>query len=472
MKELYKVRKITLSLLNRTSCAPHKEIKCEYGMIVEKEGVLFLETHFFTKEDLANFEFKTLGLLASARMQSFDGVNIEASNLAFVARKGTKVTFKCCDYITVYEENGIFSCQDFAGVRILPNQLLSVDFWGLDLIVPPDAPTELIVYDTPFRMQLERSDGNDMMYVLFHYKQEGTHNTLTEDIFQLFRDSLVGYLSLINGAEVQITKEEYGSFLKLFSYNQIENISCSYYACGNAKVFRPFPILFEFDNYVRWNNLLDLNKYVRHLCTAQQVLDYDDRAFILILAFEGLCKKYLETHSKTFIRKNIVLKDDFEVIKTKLNDVLKRHEGISSEDCKRLEDKINGLNDFNWATAKFRLILDELGIERTPEVNKLIREVRSTLVHEAELKDFLDYIMLSELIREIILRLINSKVDRHSDFVEQKIIGNIQHLSFADYVATYNLNVENPLPERFSVFNRSNPKLPLRLTCNQNQETV
>lgn len=472
MKELYKVRKITLSLLDKTSRIPHKEIEGEFGTITENEGVLFLETHLFNEKDLANFGFETLGLLASARMQSFDGVNIEASNLAFVARAGTKVTFKCFDYITVYEENGIFSCQDFAGVKILPTQLLSVDFWGLDLIVPPDAPTELIVYDTPFRMQLGRNDDDSMMYALFHYKQEGTHNTLTEDVFQLFRDSLVGYLSLINGAEVQITKEEYGSFFKLFSYNQIDNTSYSFYACGNAKVFRAFPILFEFDNYVRWNNLLDLNKYVRHLCTAQQVLDYDDRAFILILAFEGLCKKYLEIHSKDFVRKDIVPKEDFEVIKIKLNDVLKRHEGLSSEGRKRLEGKINGLNDFNWATAKFRLILYELGIERTPEINKLIREVRNTLVHEAELKDFFDYILLSELIREIILRLINSKVDRHPEFVDQRITGKVQHLSFVDYVATYNLNVEDPLPERFSVFYRSNKKLPLRLTFNQKQETV
>lgn len=472
MNELYKVRKIRLSLLDKASHTPHKEIKCEFGTITEKEGVLFLETHFFSEEDLANFGFKTLGLLASARMQSFNDVNIEASNLAFVARTGSKVTFKCFDYITVYEENGIFSCQDFAGVKILPTQLLSIVFWGLDLIVPPEDQTELIVYDTPFRMQLGRNNGDNMMYALFQYKQEGTHNTLTEDVFQLFRDSLVGYLSLINGAEVQITKEEYGSFFKLFSYNQIENISYSFYACGNAKVFRPFPILFEFDNYVRWNNLLDLNKYVRHLCTAQQVLDYDDRAFILILAFEGLCKKYLEIHSKDFVRKNIVPKEDFEIIKIELHDVLKRHEGISSEDRKRLEDKINHLNDYNWATAKFRLILDELGIERTSEINKLIREVRSTLVHEAELKDFLDYIMLSELIREIILRLINSKADRHSEFVDKKIIGKVQHLSFADYIATYNLNVEEPLPERFSVFSIFNKKLPLRLTCNQKQETV
>ena len=67
--------------------------------------------------------------------------------------------------------------------------------------------------------------------------------------------------------------------------------------------------------------------------------------------------------------------------------------------------------------------------------------MRSTLVHEAELKDFEDYLLLSELIREVILRLINSKVKRYSDLDKVVFFEKEPGLSFIDYVEKYNMNV-------------------------------
>ena len=77
----------------------------------------------------------------------------------------------------------------------------------------------------------------------------------------------------------------------------------------------------------------------------------------------------------------------------------------------------------------------------TPEIKKLIKNVRSTLVHEAELKDFEDYLLLSELIREVILRLINSKVKRYSDLDKVVFFEKEPGLSFIDYVEKYNMDV-------------------------------
>ena len=67
--------------------------------------------------------------------------------------------------------------------------------------------------------------------------------------------------------------------------------------------------------------------------------------------------------------------------------------------------------------------------------------MRSTLVHEAELKDFEDYLLLSELIREVILRLINSKVKRYSDLDKAVFFEKEPGLSFIDYVEKYNMDV-------------------------------
>ena len=48
---------------------------------------------------------------------------------------------------------------------------------------------------------------------------------------------------------------------------------------------------------------------------------------------------------------------------------------------------------------------------------------RATLHYDAVLKDYYDYVLLSELIREIILRLISSTAERHSEHKSQAIYG-------------------------------------------------
>ena len=65
----------------------------------------------------------------------------------------------------------------------------------------------------------------------------------------------------------------------------------------------------------------------------------------------------------------------------------------------------------------------------TEKINTLFKKVRSTLVHEATLNEYEDYQLLSELIREIILRLINSKLERYSSFVDKMFKGESPNLS-------------------------------------------
>ena len=50
MKEIYKVRKIEIDLYSSPVQESQLSIECEFGIIIEKEGVLFLETHIFDKE--------------------------------------------------------------------------------------------------------------------------------------------------------------------------------------------------------------------------------------------------------------------------------------------------------------------------------------------------------------------------------------------------------------------------------------
>ena len=465
MKELYKVRNIKLSLLDRISHEPYKEIECEFGIVLDDCGILYLEAHIFNDVDFALFNYDSLGCPASAKMLSFDDIEIETPFMAYtkMTTKEKKVTFKCFDYITVNEEDVFYSYQKDKDKNLSPTQLLRIDFWGLDLLIPSWPVTSLMVNDAPFDIQIQKDTETGVMFATFPINENVAHNTLTLDLFQLFRYSLAGYLSLINGAQVQITKEYYNGFFRLYSYNRTENTGRSYYACGNANVFRPAPILFEFDNYVRWNHLLDLNKFIYHLCSAQQLLYCEDSAFILILVLEGLCKRYISIHKKEKTTPTKISPDTFENIKEQFIDILERNDGIPADNKDKFKNAINKLNDVSTATTKFYLILDELNIQQTKEIKDLIKKVRNTLVHDAVLEDYYDYVLLSEVIREIILRLIGSTCERHSEYKCKAIIGDASNLSYSEHVARYNLNVDDN-----AFFSQYDTRIKLRVTKGKN----
>lgn len=460
MKELYKVRKISISALDSESEQTCIKLTCEFGTIIEESGILFFETYVIDNEifqrllEANDFECKVKG-----NMTTFDNIeiNIPLMTLVEITTHENKLTFKCTDHIIVNKENTCDLFQSPKGEALNSCQLLRVDFYGLELSVFPNDTIVLMVSDVPFDMKFGKDAKSKNLYAYFPTNMIATHNTLTEDLFSLFRESLVNYLSLINGARVQIIKESFRGYSKIYSYNHVKNISCDCYLCGNLRLYRFSSILFEFDNYVRWNKHLNLNKFINHLCSAQQLLYAEDRAFILILAFEGLCKKYISLLNEDRIPKNIISHEVFDTIKEEFVGILKNQE-VSSGSFEKLKAKIDNLNTTNTATLKFRIILEDLKIEYTPEINKLIKKVRSTLVHEAELKKIEDYHLLSELIREIILRLINSKSKRHSYFNKDGFDENGPGLSYPEYVEKYNLNIMDQ-----KIISESDERVKLRI---------
>ncbi len=131
---------------------------------------------------------------------------------------------------------------------------------------------------------------------------------------------------------------------------------------------------------------------------------------------------------------------------------------------KWFKNAISKLNDVSTATSKFYLILDELNIKQTKEIKGLIKGVRNTLVHDAVLKDYYDYVLLSELIREIILRLISSIVERHSEHKSQAILGDALNLSYNEYVVKNDLDVEDNV-----IFSQYDKRIKLWITKGENK---
>ena len=111
MKELYKVHRITVSLLSE----PYLDILCEFGLVMEENGVLFFETHIFDNECFDKVFNRGVGSSAIAKMTSFDDIIIEIPDMVItkIETKGKKITFQCINYIIVYEEDKFFSSKKY-----------------------------------------------------------------------------------------------------------------------------------------------------------------------------------------------------------------------------------------------------------------------------------------------------------------------------------------------------------------------
>ena len=222
MKELYKVRKISISALDSELEPTCINLTCEFGTIIEEGGILFFETYVFDREIFQSLlEAKDFEHNVKGYMITFDNIEIDIPlmTLIEITTHENKLTFKYTDHIIVKKEN------------------------RLELSVFPNDTIVLMVSDVPFDVKFGKDAKSEIFYAYFPTNMIATHNTLTEDLFSLFRESLVNYLSLINGASVQIVKEDFLGYSKFYSYNHVKNISCDCYLCVNIRSYRFSSIL-------------------------------------------------------------------------------------------------------------------------------------------------------------------------------------------------------------------------------------
>ena len=155
---------------------------------------------------------------SSAKMLSFSNIEIETSlmEISFISTNENKVSFLCYNYITIKDGNKYNTHSLEQKHSQDPSRLLRIDFWGLNLIIKSQHSSNLIVGDAPFEITFYTDKKSGITSAYFPCNYEVAHNELTEELFNIFRDSLIGYFSLINGARVQITKEYYNSFTRIY----------------------------------------------------------------------------------------------------------------------------------------------------------------------------------------------------------------------------------------------------------------
>jgi hypothetical protein len=180
----------------------------------------------------------------------------------------------------------------------------------------------------------------------------------------------------------------------------------------------------SFEKYVKLNKQLEFNVIVGFLNNAERLTSIKERFFINIIAFERLCSRYADYigASESFVPNE----DDFKPIKEDLLHIIQKHEKDFGNYLNRARSIVGGLNRIkphSTGDKMYRLIQD-VGIPIDVDIERLVNEVRHTSVHKGEIgskeEAYINYNLLDELIREIILRLVGYDGPRASKvlFVE------------------------------------------------------
>lgn len=458
MKEVYRIKRGKLTIKNTV-------IAFDFGLIFEQDGVLIFDFYvsdsfdlnsFMKSNDDYNLEFSMTALtdennLIEATNLFFKNVSpyksyIKAQSFGYI--KHTEISDHLDNEETDKESQTLFYLE-LEGLKMEYSNLTEfIKARGGNRIkdfndLKRDHTDALLVYNSGtnigcnnFKFTFFQSENNDNIFVeLPNFKTNGP-NVLHYDLYLEFKKDFVSLLSLLNGAEVKVRKEYIGGFYQIgqvgsqtvisYSFNTLKNKNHNSYIPLNNGFYKGNNILNSvliscFDKYILENKKLDLNSIVFYLNGAEQSKSIGEKFFILIIAFERLAKKYVNTLNDTELQ--IILEDEFQPIKKDLLEILKRYKSKNNDSAiSRLMSKVGSLNKITKRSTeyKFLKILEYSKIELTSEINKIINEVRHETVHEGEIgngnEGLKNYIILNELLRDIILNIIgynNARVSRY-----------------------------------------------------------
>lgn len=458
MKEIYRIKKGELKTQGQI-------IPFDFGLIFEADGVFFFDFYVIESFDLNEFminrEKNSLYNYFTLSALTVENNKVEATNLSIrhVIPGQFYMKMQCHGFLKHTEvrvernenkedKRETLYYLEIEGLKMEFSDLTETirarrgekikDFNGWER----DHTSALLIYDSPtkfgcnnFQFTFFKINSSDNIYVeLPNYHKKGP-NVLHYDIYREFKRDLTFLLSLLNGAEVQIRKEFIGGFYNIgkvnsqtvitYSFKTIKNESYNQYIplnnhfhLGENVIARTF--LSCFNKYVEENKKLDLNSIIFYLNVAEQAISIEGKFFILIIAFERLAQKFIKTLN--FVDSLILSEDDYMPIKNELLATLEKYRPTYKKAIDDLKGKIGELHKIKSTSTKYKFhkLLEYANISMSPEIEKIIDEVRHKTIHHGEIgsgqQGVKNFIVLDELLRDIILNIIGYDSIRSSRY--------------------------------------------------------
>lgn len=240
--------------------------------------------------------------------------------------------------------------------------------------------------------------------------------------YESFKADFISLISFLNGATVNVRAEYTGTYFSqpkldaqikhIYSFKKEETRSFNNFIPLNAGWFRGDNILnralfWDFNRYRYWNNKLDLNAIVYVLGNAQQGKSIYERVYIQMILLERLSDSYALIHPVP--NPKLVDEGIFAGLKYDLEKVLSTYEDkISINHYQTLRARIFGLNDGKRQRTDVKIVsmLEDVGIEITDEIRKVISEDRHAIIHKGKIGSGLAFKVLDKLLRHIVIKLI------------------------------------------------------------------
>lgn len=293
--------------------------------------------------------------------------------------------------------------------------------------------TNNTLYNLTFCKSLESEDIN------VEFKDEYP-NAMTYSHFLEIKNDFISLLSLINGAEVRVRKECTGSYYSIGKIDSEIVYTYSFDSISNERYNRYIPInnpfnrgdnilntfyMFCFQNYREWNEKINLNSIVFYLTNSEQTKSIEEKVFVQIIAFERITTLYAQNIAglKMFFSPE---KNEYDPIKLELLEIIEKHKEKFGDSYNTIKSKIGNLNQIKRlnTTEKMYKIINDLKIVINPDIENLVENCRHNTIHDGEIgkgeEGILNFYLLDELLREIILRLIKYEGPRDSYKLLQK----------------------------------------------------
>jgi hypothetical protein len=462
MKEVYRIKKGELT-------TEDKVLPIDFGLIFEEDGVFFFDFYIADSYDLKSFmeDNNIFRFEFGMKAMTDENNHIEATELSLrnVSPYKSFIRAQSYGYIKHTEKpknygNDALIEEDNNEIRqplfYLELEGLKIEYSELTEIIKArggvriedlddfkrDHTNAMLIYNsstkagcTNFQFTFFQSENKNNISVKLPNFQTDGPNVLYHDVYLEFKRELIFFLSFFNGAEVAVRKEYIGGFYRIgttdsqtiitYSFQTIKNKNYNGYIPLNSGFNQGSEILSSvfiscFDKYVKENKKLDLNSIIFYLNGTEQSKSIDEKFFVLIIAFERLAKKYVETLNNTDLL--VISANEYQPIIDELLETLKRHKTKENEQgINILLSKIGELNKIRTKTKyKFLKLLEYADIALTPEIEKIINEVRNETVHQGEFgvgnQGVKNYFVLDELLRDIILNIIGYKNARISRY--------------------------------------------------------
>ena len=309
-----------------------------------------------------------------------------------------------------------------------------IEINSFDFLKRDHISTNLVYQNFSYGQTYYQQDESEGIVVEFK------NDTSNEDDYQMsyerfleIKKDYISFLSFINGAETKIRKECYGTYhscgkidaqkVVTYSFKKIINYKYSKYLPLNNFQNRTEKVLSKslernFKHFVEWNKTIDLNSIIFYLSNSQQSKSIQEMVFIQIIAFERLSTMYVEYLGQK--EEYLPSKIEYEFIKNQLLKIIDENKNKFGNAYNTVKSKIGNLNQIkrHSTTDKMYRIINDCGIPIHSKLENLIEVVRHKTVHRGDIGEqeeaTLNYYLLDELIREIILRMIKYKGKRNS----------------------------------------------------------